>query len=377
MIMNNWKKYCRLILNIVIPLLVIWLVCFIGPRFLKFFLPFVIGWIIAMIANPLVKFLEKRVKIVRKHSSMLIVVAVLALIITLLYFVITKLVSEAVGFVGDIPKYYESASVEVQKMLIQVERLLQFLPQSVSDSVNQFFGHIGEYLNLAVQKIASPTVTVAGNVVKSIPAALVYTIVTIFSSYLFIVDRDKILEFFKKYMPEGGSKYYKYLKKDIKHLVGGYFLAQFKIMFVIAVVLAVGLLVLRVDYALLIAVIVAFLDFLPVLGTGTILIPCAVIRLFSGDTAFAVGMFALYVLTQVLRRVIEPKIVGDTMGLDPLATLLFLYLGFKISGVAGMILAVPIGMLFLNLYEFGAFDSLIYSVKTLLHDINVFRRESD
>ena len=154
MIMNNWKKYCRLILNIVIPLLVIWLVCFIGPRFLKFFLPFVIGWIIAMIANPLVKFLEKRVKIVRKHSSMLIVVAVLALIITLLYFVITKLVSEAVGFVGDIPKYYESASVEVQKMLIQVERLLQFLPQSVSDSVNQFFGHIGEYLNLAVQKQA-------------------------------------------------------------------------------------------------------------------------------------------------------------------------------------------------------------------------------
>ena len=157
MIMNNWKKYCRLILNIVIPLLVIWLVCFIGPRFLKFFLPFVIGWIIAMIANPLVKFLEKRVKM------------------------------------GDIPKYYESASVEVQKMLIQVERLLQFLPQSVSDSVNQFFGHIGEYLNLAVQKIASPTVTVAGNVVKSIPAALVYTIVTIFSSYLFIVDRDKML----------------------------------------------------------------------------------------------------------------------------------------------------------------------------------------
>lgn len=161
--MNNWKKYCRLILNIVIPLLVIWLVCYVGPRFLKFFLPFVIGWIIAMIANPLVKFLEKRVKIVRKHSSMMIVVVVLALIITLLYFVITKLVSEAVGFVNDIPMYYESVSIEVQRMLIQVEGLLQFLPQGVQDSVNQFFAHLGEYMNVAVQKIASPTVTVAGN----------------------------------------------------------------------------------------------------------------------------------------------------------------------------------------------------------------------
>lgn len=377
MIMNNWKKYCRLILNIVIPLLVIWLVCFMGPRLLKFFLPFVIGWIIAMIANPLVKFLEKRVKIVRKHSSMLIVVAVLALIITLLYFVISKLVSETAGFVGDIPKYYESASIEIHKMLITVERFLQFLPQGVSDSVNQFFEHIGEYLNLAVQKIASPTVTVAGNVVKSIPGAMVYTVVTIFSSYLFIVNRDKILEFFKNYMPEGGSKYYQHLRKDVRHLVGGYFLAQFKIMFVIAVVLAVGFLILGVDYALLLAVIVAFLDFLPILGTGTVLIPWAVIRLFSGDTAFALGMLALYVLTQILRRVIEPKIVGDTMGLDPLATLLFLYLGFKFYGIAGMVLAVPVGMLLLNLYEFGAFDSLICSVKTLVHDINIFRRESD
>lgn len=375
--MNDWKKYLRLILNIVIPLLIIWVICFVGPRFLKFFLPFVIGWIIAMIANPLVKFLEKRVKIVRKHSSMMIVVAVLALIITLLYFVITKLVSESVGFVNDIPMYYESAAVEVQKLLIQMERLLQFLPQGVQDSVNQFFAHIGEYLNLAVQKIATPTVTVAGNVVKSIPAALVYTIVTIFSSYLFIVDRDRILEFFHRYMPDGGTKYYHYLKKDVKHLVGGYFLAQFKIMFVIAVVLAVGFLVLGVDYALLIAVIIALLDFLPILGTGTILIPWALIRLVSGQYVFAIGLIAIYLLTLVLRQVIQPKIVGDTMGLDPLATLLFLYLGFKISGIAGMILAVPIGMLFLNLYEFGAFDSLIDSVKILVHDIQEFRRGSD
>ena len=79
----------------------------------------------------------------------------------------------------------------------------------------------------------------------------------------------------------------------------------------------------------------------------------------------------------MIRQLVQPKLVGDSMGLNPLFTLILLFLGFKISGVAGMILAVPIGMLFLNLYEFGAFDSLIYSVKTLLHDINVFRRESD
>ena len=159
--------------------------------------------------------------------------------------------------------------------------------------------------------------------------------------------------------------------------MGGYFLAQFKIMFIIAAVLAAGFLILGVNYALLLAVIIAILDFLPILGTGTILIPWAVIRLVAGEYAFGFGLVIIYVLTLVLRQVIQPKIVGDTMGLDPLMTLLFLYLGFKISGIAGMILAVPIGMLFLNLYEFGAFDSFIDSVKTLIHDINAFRKRRD
>lgn len=371
------RKYCKIILNIIIPVLVMYFICVWGPKLLKFFLPFVIGWGIAIIANPLVRFLEKRLKIVRKHSSVLIVVAVLALIITMLYFLISMLISESAGFIGDIPRYYDSASLEVQKILIQAEALLHFLPQGVQDSVNQFFTHMGEYLNVMVQKIASPTVVVAGNLVKSIPGALVYTIVTIFSSYLFIVDRDKIMEVFRKYMPEGGTKYYRYFKKDVKHLVGGYFLAQFKIMFIIAGVMAAGFLVLGVDYALLLAVAIAVLDFLPILGTGTILIPWALIRLVSGQYAFGFGLLVIYILTLVLRQIIQPKIVGDTMGLDPLMTLLFLYLGFKVSGIAGMILAVPIGMLFISLYEFGAFDSFIGSVKTLIHDINSFRKESD
>lgn len=375
--MEQIKKYSRVLLNIVIPLIGLYLVCVWGPRLLRFFLPFVIGWLIAMIANPLVRFLEKRLKIVRKHSSVLIVVAVLALILALLYFLITKLAAEAAGFAEDIPMYYNVASVEFREFLIRAERLLQFLPQNAQDSINQFIDHMGEYLNLLVQKIASPTVTVAGNVVKSIPAALVYTIVTIFSSYLFIVDRDKLLELFRRYMPEGGARYFQYVKKDVRRLIGGYFLAQFKIMFVIAAVLALGFLVLGVNYALLLAVIIAVLDFLPVLGTGTILIPWAVIRLVSGQYAFGAGLLIIYVLTLVLRQIIQPKIVGDTMGLDPLMTLLFLYLGFKFSGIAGMILAVPVGMLFLNLYEFGAFDSFLDSVKLLVHDLNAFRKNKE
>ncbi|WP_303031064.1 AI-2E family transporter, partial [uncultured Duncaniella sp.] len=104
---------------------------------------------------------------------------------------------------------------------------------------------------------------------------------------------------------------------------------------------------------------IAFLDFLPLFGTGTALFPWALVKLLSGEWAFAVGLVLLYLLTQAVRQIIQPKIMGDSLGLSPFATLFFLYLGFKLRGISGMILAVPLGMLAVNLFQYGIFDSLL------------------
>jgi len=161
----------------------------------------------------------------------------------------------------------------------------------------------------------------------------------------------------------------------MKRLVGGYFLAQFRIMFVVAAILLAGFLILGVKYAFLLAVLVAILDFLPLFGTGTVLIPWAVIQFFAGDYPLAVGLVLLYVLTQVIRQVIQPKIVVDSMGLPPLLTLVLLYLGFKLQGISGMILAVPLGILVLNLYRYGVFNSMFENIKLLVQEIRNLRGE--
>ena len=179
----------------------------------------------------------------------------------------------------------------------------------------------------------------------------------------------------KKHLPKGMQNYVEFLKKDIKTLIGGYFLAQFKIMFVVAVILAVGLVILGVRYGILFALLIALLDFLPVFGTGTVLFPWALIKLLSGEWTFAIGLVVIYVLTQAVRQVVQPKIVGDSIGLPPLLSLIFLYLGFKIKGISGMILAVPIGMFVLNLYHYGVFDSMIQNTKLLAEEIRRFRKE--
>lgn len=373
--MQDRKRILRILLNILVPAAGIVLVCTLGPWLLKFFMPFVIGWCIAMIANPLVRFLEKRLKLVRRHSSVLIVVLVLAVVIGLVYFLISRLFLEMAGLIKDLPQLYQAGKEEVQNALLTLSHVFERLPEGIQNSISQLNNNLGELAGNVVSKIAFPTVTVAGNVAKRIPTALINSIVVILSSYFFIVEREQILAFLRQTMPEGVRAYAEFLKKDLKRLVGGYFLAQFRIMFVVAVILAVGFLVLGVSYGLILAVLIAFLDFLPLFGTGTALFPWALVKLLSGEWAFAAGLILLYVLTQAVRQIIQPKIVGDSLGLPPFATLFLLYLGFKVRGISGMILAVPIGILAVNLYQFGIFDSLIANVKLLAEEINRFRRE--
>ena len=109
------RKYVRIILNIVIPVITVLVICFFVPKVLAFFLPFVIGWIVAMIANPLVRFLEKRVKIVRKHSSVLLIVGVLALVIAGLYMLASILIREMNGFLHDLPALYELSLIHISE----------------------------------------------------------------------------------------------------------------------------------------------------------------------------------------------------------------------------------------------------------------------
>lgn len=371
--MEGVKKYLRIILNIIIPLTGLYLVCVWGPRVLGFFIPFVIGWMIALIANPLVRFLEKRLKIVRKHGSMLIIAGVLALIISLLYFVLGKAYVEIREFIGDLPALYDSAAAEIRGAVQNGNRMFEFLPDEFRTAVMQFTENIGTYVGDLVSKAAAPTVEIAGNVAKGIPNVLVNTVITILSSYLFIAEQDKILAWMRRYAPKFVLRYAEYLKKDARRVIGGYFLAQFRIMFVVAGILAVGFLFLKVKYGLLLAVLISMLDFLPVFGTGTALFPWAAVKLFTGEYTYAAGLLILYVVTQVSRQLIQPKIVGDSMGLPPLLTLFLLYLGFKVKGIAGMILAVPIGLIFINFYKYGAFDSLIENVKLLIRELNAFR----
>ena len=155
--MDAVKKYLRVILNILIPLVSIVLVLYLGPKLLRFFLPFVIGWILALIANPLVRLLERRVKLVRKHSSILIVIGVLGGLIALIYLVVSRLAIEGAAFARDLPALIEGMTEEIRLAMSRFEGLFLRLPEGLRTSIYQITENMDEYVGMVIQRLTPTT----------------------------------------------------------------------------------------------------------------------------------------------------------------------------------------------------------------------------
>ncbi len=370
--MAAFKRLLRIFLKILLPAAGFWLTVWVLWKGALFFMPFVIGWVIAMIGNPIVRYLERKLNIVRKAGSFLIVAGVLALIILGGYMLIARIAAGCVSFVRDAPEILEAAQRQVESFIASFSGLRRFFPESAWEELVAMVGSLEGSVDQIIAGIGEPTVHAAGNFAKGIPNAFVYAVITVLSSYFFIADSDMIMESLKEVVPQPVVRYGSVVKKNLMRAVGGYFAAQFKIMIVVAVILTVGFLMIGIHYSLLWAILIAMLDFLPVFGTGTVLIPWAIIEFFNRQFYMGVALLVLYFVSQLVRQLIQPKIVGDSMGLPPLLTLILLYIGFRAGGVSGMILAVPLGLILIEIYKAGVFDTMIEGVRELIGEVRRF-----
>ncbi len=350
-------------------------IIFVLPQIIAFFIPFLIAFIFSLIANPIVKFLEKKIKINRRFGSVLIIVLVIAAIVLLCYGAVSLLWTGVKGFSGELPSIVAGAESDVSNAFAELADMLNNTPFLQGVDFSRITTGISEYLaNFLTKAEGVDNIAVIGDTAKKIPDIIVNIIICLLATYFFIADREKMTAFLGSHLPDNFKKHTLSLYHQVVDVVGGYFKAQFKIMFVIYIVLAIGLAIIRIDYGWLLGFGIAFLDMLPVFGTGTVLIPWAAIKLLSGDYKIAVGLVVLYAVSFVIHQVIQPKLVGDSVGMEPFAALFFMYIGYRVSSVFGMILAIPIGMILINLVKAGAFDNTISCLKILVQDFNRFRK---
>lgn len=370
--MKQSVKYLKILCNLAAFVLLLFCLIFILPKIIVFFMPFVIGFVLSLIANPLVRFLEKKLKIKRKYGTFLTIVMVIALLVFACYGTGMLLAVGIRGFMEYLPTMYENAGIELTTALEQLQSLLHKIPALAHLNVSELGTVLQDTLGSLVSDYKEPTFTAISGFATSIPDILVSVIMGLLATYFFIADRDRLITSLKRHIPAAIQKNSRLIYDHMLRAVGGYLKAQFKIMGVIYVVITIGLMILRVNYAWLIGFGIAFLDMLPVFGTGTVLIPWAVVKIFSGNITTAVGMIILYAVSLAVHQLIQPKLVGESVGLDPFTTLFFMFIGYKIKGVIGMILAIPVGMILTTFYEAGAFDRLIWCIEEIISDIKNF-----
>lgn len=372
--MREPKIYLKLAVNILITVVAVLLFIYFVPKVLSFFMPFVIGWIIAWIANPLVRFMEKRIKIVRKHSSAIIIIIVLVAVIGIIYFTISFLAGQIVDLIRDIPNLYQNMEQQFRQASESLQGVYKVLPKNAQKFVDSVTDNMNVYAMNFIQSINAPSIDDAGIFAKNVAEVLLMSIITILSSYFFIADRDEIIAFTKKITPQPIIEKYYIIINVLKRAVGGYFKAQFKIMIILMAIMFFGFMLIGINYAFLIALGIAFLDFLPVFGAGAVILPWTLVDFLNGNYTRAILLLVIYLVCQVVRQVLQPKLVGDSIGISPLMTLVFMFVGYRLKGVLGMIFGIPIGMVIINLYKEGAFDVIINEIRIIIEDINKFRK---
>ena len=371
--LNDNRPYWKVLVSLVFSLIGTILFIYLGIRALIYFMPFVIGWFLAFIASPLVTWLEQRLKIVKKLGSAITIILVLAACVGVIYFAISRIWVEIASLIQNFPEMYKDLEAGFMEIGTKGEQLFARLPQGVQNGWQAMMQNLDQTMGKLIGEMSEPTMEVAGSVAKRIPSIFVATIVTFVSAYFFIAQREEIIIWAKKISPQPIVSRMTMVMYNLKYAVGGYFKAQFKIMAVVFLMLLAGFSLIGVHFSILLALGIAFLDFLPFFGTGTALIPWAVYKFLVGNYRMAIALLILYAVTQVVRQLIQPKLVGDSMGMNPLLTLILLYIGYKLGSVLGMIFAVPVGMIVVNLYQAGAFDYILDDVRILMEGIMSLR----
>lgn len=316
--------------------LLLWL----GVRYLlPMLLPFVMAALTALAAEPAVRFLQNRARLPRTAAAGIGVTLTLALLGLTLTAVLALLLRELGSVAGAVPDLEDTALRGLDSLHDWLTDLAGRTPDSVQPlltrSVEELFSDGTE----VIDSVAVRLLTLASGMVSRLPDGALGVGTWLLACFMISARLPEIREWFAKRLPRSRYGRYFALLGRLKTSVLGWLLAQCKLMSITFGVLCLGFFLLRISYAPLWAALISLVDALPILGTGTVLVPWSLVCFLQGDTVLAVGLLGIYAAAALLRSVLEPRLVGKQLGLDPLVTLISMYAGYRLWGFAGLILS--------------------------------------
>lgn len=342
--MSYWTRVLKRILYVVLLLIGL----FLTLKLSIFYLPFLIAFILSLIIEPAIRFLMRKVKWSRKTSSICIFIIVFCLILGGLAWGIFTLFSEASSLLQDLNGYVDKAYKIFQEFTQKFQFEKIHLPEEIYSILQNSTGDILTTVSTWVRNMLNNLI----DFLTSIPTIAIYFVITVMALYFMCVDKVYILDQIEHHMPKTWvMRMGKHMRELIKTL-GGYLKAEATLILVSFVISLVGLYFLKliglsVEFPLLMAIFIGFVDALPILGSGTVMIPWAIICGLNGDLKLGVSIIILLIIMSVVRQFLEPRLVSKNIGVHPIFTLIAMYTGFKFIGVVGMLVG-PIVLIILK-----------------------------
>ena len=313
---------------------------YLGPLFL----PFLLGGAIALAAEPMTGFFQRRMKLSRNLSTGLSVTmafCLLALAVLLVAAFVLRELRMLSGVLPDLEGTARSGMTRLKEWLLELaDRTPETLQPMLRQNVTDLFSDGSKALDGVMGWILG----LAGGMLSQVPDGALGLGTAVISGFMISAKLPKIRLWLKKRIPEEKIQPVLRTAARVKQAVGGWLFAQAKLAGVTWMLLTAGFWILGISYGPLVALGVALVDAFPVLGTGTVLLPWSLICMLQGEGVRAVGLLGTYLTVTLVRSALEPKLLGKHLGLDPLVTLMTMYAGYKIWGIGGMLLAPVIAV---------------------------------
>lgn len=307
-------------------------------------LPFLLAWVLALLLTPPAEALARKTGIPRRVWAVLLLILTLCALLTALSFGISRGLRELENLLAELlergsytasdgaPDWFEKLTDGIG-WLKRVEAGEKY--EALRDSFN---GMVEEALSALTASLSASLPTLAGKLIALLPSVLLFVPVTVIAGFSFCMDPGRPARLLCACLPRRLSEHLPRWKQRLRTVSLRYLRAYLLLLLITFTELLVGFLILRVRYAFLLSLIVAAVDVLPVLGVGTVLIPWAVLLLIRGEPYRGFGLLILYAVVTLLRQLVEPRLVGKSLGLHPLAALAASYAGWRWFGVLGMAL---------------------------------------
>ena len=368
----TWRErgrlWFRLGIRLVLTILVLVFCVTLGRRTLQLFMPFVLGWIMAVLLDPVVLALQRRVGGPRKVLSMILVLALVAVAGGGLFWLVYYAGREVVDLMSNWDSLLEGLMAAVESVELLFARIFSLVPAEISDLMDQGIDSLLQWLKNTMPDMLAHVGDVATDKFMGVPAFVVAFIMFLMGTYFITADYPQLCGWFHQNVGRSLVGFFKQVKSTVLAAFGGYLKAQVLLSVGVFCILLLGFLVTGQSYALLLSFALAILDFIPLLGAGTVMVPWAILALLTRNYSTAISVMIIWGIIAVYRRVAEPKIVGDQTGLSPILSLISIYVGMKLAGVFGMILGPIFLLVVLNLAETGVFSSISADLRAAIRD---------